>query len=228
MNARSLSAHHEGDDPAEAVRALRASVRTRQLLRAAARLMDRDGADAVSMQALATEADVSVGLIYRYFSNRQELLLAIMLEVLDAFATRVPAAIEAAGDDAIDRVVAGFTSCCAVIDEHRHAALLTYRESKSLGADGVQRIKDLEVATSAPLRAALDAAVAAGELVDVDTDLLTFDLLLVAHAWALKHWYFERTHDLTSYARHQAALLLGPLVAAPHRGRHPELTEPLR
>ena len=137
MPAEALPA---GIDPGEAARQVRARLRSQQLLRAAARLMERSGAHAVSMQAVAAEAGVSVGLIYRYFGGKDDLLLAVITDVLDAFAARVPAAVAAAGEDPVDRLAAAFRSYCEVIDEHRHAAVLTYRESKSLTEAGRDKI----------------------------------------------------------------------------------------
>ena len=205
-------------DPHEAARLTRAQRRSEQLLGAAARLMERDGSQAVSMQAVAEEAGVSVGLIYRYFGGKDDLLLAVIVDVLDAFATRVPGAIEAAGENPVERLAAAFRAYCEVIDEHRHAAVLTYRESKSLSDAGRERIKELEVATSEPLRTALREGIDAGDLVDVDVELVSYNLLLLAHGWALKHWYFERTLGLDDYVTKQTALALSALVQ-PRRRR---------
>ena len=80
-------------DPPDAARQTLVEQRSRQLLDAAARLMERDGSEAVSMQALAAEAGVSVGLIYRYFGSKDDILLAVITDVLAAFATAVPAAV---------------------------------------------------------------------------------------------------------------------------------------
>ncbi len=204
----------------------RAERRSQQLLRAAARLMERDGSQAVSMQALAEEAGVSVGLIYRYFGGKDDLLLAVILDVLDAFATRVPEAVEAAGEDPVERLAAAFRAYCEVIDAHRHAAVLTYRESKSLGDEGRRRIKDLEIATSEPLRTLLREGVASGDLVDLDVDLVTYNLLLLAHGWALKHWYLERTLRFDDYVTKQTALALSGLVAPRRRRRYQHLLGP--
>lgn len=199
--------------PPAAARQALVEHRSRQLLDAAARLMERDGSEAVSMQALAAEAGVSVGLIYRYFGSKDDVLLAVITGVLDAFATAVPAAVEAAGDDPVRRLAAAFAAYCQVIDSHRHAAVLTYRESKSLDEDGRDRIKRLEVETSEPLRAAVRDGVEAGMLVAADPDLVAYNLLLLAHAWALKHWYFEQTRTLDSYIRDQLALALRAILA---------------
>ena len=212
--------------PEDAPRGDLAEHRSQQLLGAAARLMARDGSQAVSMQAVAGEAGVSVGLIYRYFGSKEELLLAVILGVLDAFSVTVPAAIERAGEDPVERLAAAFRTYCEVIDEQRHAAVLTYRESKSLSDAGRERIKELEVRTSEPLRAVVREGIAAGLLRDVDADLVAYNMLLLAHAWALKHWYFERTLALDEYVRRQTALTLQAVLQPTLGKRYRHLLEP--
>lgn len=207
-------------DPDAAARQTRAEHRSAQLLSAAARLMERDGSQAVSMQAVATEAGVSVGLIYRYFGGKDDLLLAVILNVLDSFATRVPEAVEAAGPDPVHRLAAAFRSYCEVIDEYRHAAVLTYRETKSLTDEGRNRLKELEVLTSEPLRTVVRDGIEQGVLEADDPDLVAYDLLLLAHAWALKHWYFERTLGFDEYVARQTALVLRSIVPSRHRARY--------
>ncbi|HEX7660658.1 MAG TPA: TetR/AcrR family transcriptional regulator [Pseudonocardiaceae bacterium] len=212
-------------DPDEAARRARANFRSRQLLDAAARLMEREGSEAVSMQALATEAGVSVGLIYRYFGSKDDVLLAVIIDVLDAFATRVPAAVTEAGDDPVRRLAAAFAAYCQVINEHRHAALLTYRESKSLDETGRERIKQLEIETSQPLRDAIRLGVDQGRLTTSDPELVAYNMLLLAHAWALKHWYFERIMSLDAYIRAQLALILRATLARGYESDYADLLD---
>lgn len=215
-------------DADEAARQARATRRSRQLLDAAVRLMEREGSEAVSMQALAAEAGVSVGLIYRYFGSKEDVLLAVIVDVLDAFAADVPTAIAAAGDDPVRRLAAAFAAYCHVISEHRHAAVLTYRESKSLDKSGREQIKRLEIETSLPLRQTVRDGVQAGLLVTSDPDLVAYNLLLLAHAWALKHWYFERTMSLGSYIQAQFALTLRGILARGHEDDYRDLLAPPR
>ncbi|MBM7367984.1 TetR/AcrR family transcriptional regulator [Gordonia hydrophobica] len=203
-------------DPDVAAKQARAAHRSRQLLDAAARLMEKAGSEAVSMQALATEAGVSVGLIYRYFGSKDDVLLAVITDVLTQFEAQVPAAIAAAGDDPVRRVAAAFGAYCRVIDSRRHAALLTYRESNALAPDGRRQIKDLELLTIEPLQQAIADGIADGLLVAPHPELVAYNLLLLAHAWALKHWYFERTLDIEAYISAQLALSLRALVAPEH------------
>ncbi|MEV2211902.1 TetR/AcrR family transcriptional regulator [Streptomyces sp. NPDC050997] len=66
--------------------------RRRQILDAAALCFARNGFHATSMQDVLKEADLSAGAVYRYFSGKEELIAAIVGEVLG----EVHAAFEAA------------------------------------------------------------------------------------------------------------------------------------
>jgi AcrR family transcriptional regulator len=57
--------------------------RRRQILDAAALCFARNGFHATSMQDVLKEADLSAGAVYRYFSGKDELITAIISEVLD-------------------------------------------------------------------------------------------------------------------------------------------------
>jgi AcrR family transcriptional regulator len=67
--------------------------RRRQILDGAALCFARNGFHATSMQDVLKEVDLSAGAVYRYFGGKDELIHAIVTEVLDD----VRAAFEAAG-----------------------------------------------------------------------------------------------------------------------------------
>ncbi|RFU85643.1 TetR/AcrR family transcriptional regulator [Streptomyces triticagri] len=58
--------------------------RRRQILDGAARCFARNGFHATSMQDVLREVDLSAGAVYRYFSGKEELIGAIVGEVLGA------------------------------------------------------------------------------------------------------------------------------------------------
>lgn len=78
----------------DAVRAVRTDSRRRQVLRAAATVMQRTGFHQMSMQALADEAGVSVGLIYKYFGGKEDVLLATIISILESFRDQLVPAME--------------------------------------------------------------------------------------------------------------------------------------
>ncbi|EME64820.1 TetR/AcrR family transcriptional regulator [Rhodococcus ruber] len=218
-----MTTDHDALPVDEAVRAVRTSSRRKQVLDAAVTVMQRTGFHQMSMQALADEAGVSVGLIYKYFGGKEDVLLATILAILDAFRDQLEPAMDAVGDDPIERLVAGMRRYIEIVDENLDATVLTYRESRTLDAAGRARIKELEVESSAPLRAALDAGIEAGVMNPVDVDLMVFDIMLLAHGWALKHWHFGAIYSLDDYIRLQTRFVLNTLLPAERRDDYAHL-----
>ncbi|AXK47018.1 TetR/AcrR family transcriptional regulator [Brachybacterium saurashtrense] len=208
--------------PQEAARATRSDARRAQILAAAVPLLERRGSHEVSMQSIATAAGVSVGLIYRYFAGKQELVRAVTEDVLDDITRRVAAAL-GPEEDPVRQIAAAFAAYCTVIRDDRQAVMLTYRESHTLDAEGRKVIKELEIRSTAPLRSAVDAAVAQGLLRPLHAELFTYDLVTVAHSWALKNWYFAPRISFEAFVTEQTALLLSAVLAPGHRDRYADL-----
>lgn len=209
----------------EAVRAARTSSRRRQVLDAAVKVMGKTGFHQMSMQDLAAEADVSVGLIYKYFGGKEDLLLATIVRIQDAFRDQLAPVMDAAGNDIVERLAAGIRRYIEIVDENLDAVVLTYRESRTLDTAGRAQIKELEIATAAPLRAAIEAGIADGIFRDADVDLVVFDIMLLAHGWALKHWHFGPIYTLDEYIRLQTGYMLNSLIRHERRGNHAHLLD---
>src|SRR6478609_3236207 len=126
--------------------------RRRQILAAATNLMQQTGFHAMSMQSVADEARVSVGLIYQYFGNKEDLLRGVVVDILEDFRDEIPRALAAAGEDPAERLRTAFRTCCLVVDAKRAAVNLTYRESKTLPPEGLAEIMVLEFETAEPIR----------------------------------------------------------------------------
>ena len=93
--------------PVESTERLTASQRDRRLrvIRAALDLAREGGYDAVQMRDVSNEADVALGTIYRYFSSKDHLLVAAMLEWmldLERTVTRRPPTGRSTADRVID------------------------------------------------------------------------------------------------------------------------------
>lgn len=211
-----MLSHETAVAPEEAARAARSDARRRQILRAAVPLMERSGSPAVSMQAIADEAGISVGLIYRYFASKQELVQAVTEGVLEEMRSLLAAALEPE-EDPVRQIAGAFAAYCTVIRDNRQAVMLTYRESNTLDEAGRHNVKELEIRTVEPLRSAVDAAVAQGLLRPLHAELFSYDLLTIAHSWALKHWYFAPRMSFEEFLRGQTALLLSTAIRPQHR-----------
>jgi AcrR family transcriptional regulator len=210
----------------EAVRAARTSSRRRQVLDAAVKVMGKTGFHQMSMHDLAAEANVSVGLIYKYFGGKEDVLLATIVRIQDAFRDQLAPVMEAAGDDPVEQLAAGIRRYIQIVDENLDAVVLTYRESRTLHAAGRAQIKELEITTAAPLRVTINAGITNGTFDDVDVDIMVFDIMLLAHGWALKHWHFGPLYSLDEYIQLQTRYVLRSLISHDRRGRYAHLNPP--
>ncbi|HKX67418.1 MAG TPA: TetR/AcrR family transcriptional regulator [Intrasporangium sp.] len=182
--------------------------RRSDILRAAVELFQEQGFHSTTTHQVADRAGISVGLIYQYFGNKEDLLRAAIVDILADFRDRIPAAMDAAGSDPEARLRNGFGALVAVIDEKPEATVLSYRESMTLSKEGRDEIKKLEIETAEPFRAALADGVATGAFGDVDVDLVVHNLLLTAHGWALKQWRLASWLDREAYVEAELDLLL--------------------
>ncbi|MCA9620078.1 MAG: TetR/AcrR family transcriptional regulator [Myxococcales bacterium] len=78
----------------------RAEERRRSLLDAATRLLERDGYEAVTTNAIATEAGAAVGTVYDYFPNKEALLAALLARYQERLQAHLLASL---GEGAADR-----------------------------------------------------------------------------------------------------------------------------
>lgn len=77
--------------------------RHQRMLDVTARLAAEGGYDAVQMRAVATEADVALGTLYRYFPSKEHLLVSALLRQIDSLYDRL-AVKPPEGSDSVERV----------------------------------------------------------------------------------------------------------------------------
>ena len=91
-------------EPVETERS-KAELRRVQILDAAHECFSREGFHAASMASIATQADLSVGQIYRYFENKEAVIEALCVSKLEDWADRL-AEVRARSDDPVDELMA--------------------------------------------------------------------------------------------------------------------------
>lgn len=185
--------------------------RRNQICRAAIERFSSDGYHAATMQSIAATADMSVGLIYDYFRDKEELLVASMNDVLDAYAREVPVAISGKTDP-FAQFLAAVHGFARVVDERRQAWLIGYREFHVLSARQRKQITDRDVATTKLIEDKIIACVRAGLFHPIDARILTYQILLLIHGWALSAWRLPRM-TLQKYIDSGLSILLKPVQA---------------
>ena len=92
------------------------------------------------------------------------------------------------------------------------ATVVGYQESRSLSRERRKIVKALELETNELIAGPVKECMKAGYFRSVNADLLTFRLVLFAHGWALKYWYFRDIITLDGYIEEGLNLFLHALL----------------
>jgi AcrR family transcriptional regulator len=190
--------------------------RRQQIVSAAIKLFSEQGYYSTTIQNIAREAGISVGLIYQYFRDKDDVLFLTLKLVLETYEREIPAALEGV-EHPLERLCVALGAYCSVVDKLREATVLTYRSTKSLRADRRVFIKDGEIRTNRLLEACLRACIAAGHVRPVNDHLLVYQYVLFAHAWALKQWALRERYSLEDYIDEGIKLLVEPFLTTKGR-----------
>ncbi len=188
--------------------------RRRQVVNAAIAMFGKRGYHASTIRDIAQQAGVSVGLIYQYFGDKEDVLFLAIVDVLDSYRRRIPAA-SAGIADPLARLRAAVHAYCRVIDANVDATVLAYRETKSLRKTRRNVIKQREAQTNALLARYVEDCIGAG-IFDrrLDVPLFVYQIVMFAHAWALKAWHFRPRMSVDEYVARGLELMLDPRLAA--------------
>jgi AcrR family transcriptional regulator len=185
--------------------------RRAQIIKAAIELFGKRGYHVTTIRDIAKRANVSIGLIYQYVSDKDDVLFLALIEVLDSYQRGIPVAI-ADIEEPLARFCGAVRAYCAVNDQKGDATVLAYRETKSLRKDRRDLIKRKEIETNRLIEACINDCVHAGLFEKVDVELFTYQIVMFSHAWALKAWRFRRLMTLDQYVRRGLRLMLGPVL----------------
>ncbi|HEY7726051.1 MAG TPA: TetR/AcrR family transcriptional regulator [Anaeromyxobacteraceae bacterium] len=172
--------------------------RRAQIVAAAVELFAGQGYHQTTVQDVARRAGVSAGLIYQYVADKDDLLLQALATVLDLYRQEIPRALRGLADP-LERWRTAARAYCEVVDRHRESCVLAYRSTKSLRRDRRRVIKEAEMETNALIAGCVRDCIEAGLFRPVDVELATYQVVMLAHAWALKHWRMRDLWTLDEY-----------------------------
>lgn len=161
-----------------------------KIIEAASEIYNRKGRQATA-EEIAVAAGVSVPVTTHHVKKPSDIMLVIMEHLQSKFAEGVAENTDenATPEEKLRKAVEQFFT---VVDQERSKVLLVYRESLALDKAGRKRIMQLERQSVEMFRKILDEGMADGSFRVIDTDLLAYDIVMLAHMWSLKSWHFKK------------------------------------
>jgi AcrR family transcriptional regulator len=170
-----------------------AAFRTREILAAARRLMERKGADALIMDEIAQAAGVAKGTIYLYFQSKDELIQALLSQVAEAIVQDLEA-IVVKPDPPPEKLRQVVHMLLNYVDRESALFPVYLRElvrSKSGRANPLSVLQELEERIMALITRVFAEGMAAKQFIPADPRLLSFLLKGMGRAVG----YYQMTRD---------------------------------
>lgn len=182
-----------------------------QIVKAAINLFGKRGYHVTTIRDIAGQANVSIGTIYQYVTDKEDVLFLALIEVLDSYLRCIPAALEGVVDP-LTRFQVAVHAYCAVNGEKIDATVLAYRETKSLRKQRRILIMQKEIETNKLIAACIEDCISAGLFNKIDVELFTYQIVMFSHSWALKAWHFHGLMSLDDYVERGLKLMLNSVL----------------
>jgi AcrR family transcriptional regulator len=186
--------------------------RRKQITSASIETFCKLGYHPATIRDVAKHANVSVGLIYQYVGDKEDLLFLALVEILTEYKRVIPRALEGLTDP-LERFIAAVRVYCRTHGSPVDPTVLAYRESASLRKERRDAIKQLELETNELVAACIRDCIAVGVFTkDTDVELFTYQIVMYSHAWALKSWNFAAKMNVEEYLDRGLHLMLNGVI----------------
>lgn len=197
----------------------------KRIAEAALPLFLRYGYHATPVRAIARAAGISSGSVFNYFSGKDE-ILELILDDSQADAERAvddaqkALAGSANARDPVRLFLDVFRTYAEAMDQIRRYVLLAYQETKSLAPKQRTPLFDRERRIQDILEKAAEPAIRSGAFSKKALDLRVHAIIILAQAWAVRHWAWSRYKSIQDYLDDLEPVVVGIMSSeeAPRRG----------
>ena len=178
----------------------------KKIIDAASVLYAKKGFADTSLQEISEKAGVTRTVTRYHVKTKSEIMRMIMEDILTCFQESL-IKITKDIDDPKEKLTAALYIYLTVVDQQREKALLIYQKSSSLNRASKSRIMQLEVDVSSIFAQIINEGIEQGVFKSVDVDLMAYNIMMLAHMWALKRWHFKNRLSLDTYFKLQLEMI---------------------
>ncbi|WP_372345707.1 TetR/AcrR family transcriptional regulator [Streptomyces sp. KL116D] len=157
------------------------------IIEAAREEFSEQGYGATSIRNIAKRAGVSLSALYYYYKGKQELLVAILDDGLDAYFGACDTALQAAGDDPAEQLEALVTATVRFRIEHPVKSSIVLTEGRSLEPEHLARYRKNEERGTRQFREVIERGLADGVFLTPYPDDARRTVIAMCNAIA--QWY---------------------------------------
>jgi len=181
-----------------------------RIIDAASKLYVKKGFKATSIDEIAEEAGVTLPVAYQYIKNKSEIMRLIMEDMLNIFRENLISQLKGIGDPE-EKLRIAISLYFRMLDQQQDKVLLMYQKSSSLDKPSKSKIMEMEVELSRIFGEIIEDGIKEGIFKDVDVDICSYNILMLAHMWSLKRWHFRKRLNIDEYVEKQTKFIMDAL-----------------
>ncbi len=168
-------------------------VKTRrtQICRAAEELFAEKGYHKTSIRDIARKSGISIGSLYDYLRNKEDILYLLAQEFFVKLRSEVLKVIE--GDyDVVQELEGTLETMVRVVDQFQEYVLFTYRDSKYLKKEDLIALLEQDSFFTQTFTKIIQKGGEQGILETYEPEIVANMLTILTHSWALKRYNLKK------------------------------------
>jgi AcrR family transcriptional regulator len=182
--------------------------RRQQIADGAIRVFVKIGFDKATMRQLAKAAKLSIGNIYNYVKSKEDVLFLSMELGAQAASDLASREINTDSNDPVKDLRESIIQLFKTVDTMEEYVLFVYQDLRQLPAKQRQHILGADQEVVGWIQKLLSDGIKRGMFkVDIDTRLVSENIVMAAHMWSLRRWSLTKNYTLDKYIKLQLCLL---------------------
>ncbi len=184
--------------------------RRAQICRAAEELFAQKGYHNTSMRDIAAKSNVSIGSLYDYIKNKEDILYLLANEFFDHLRREVMKILDG-GYDVVRQLEGTIEAMLRVVDRFQEYTLFTYRDSRYLKREDLRSLMEQEAFFNETFTKIIGEGIQEGIFEIQEPEIVANMLTVLTHSWALKR-YNLRKFSLYAFREVLLELVLKGLI----------------
>ncbi|MBD8071370.1 TetR/AcrR family transcriptional regulator [Bacillus sp. PS06] len=180
-----------------------------QMIKGAVTLFKEKGFHRTTTREIARAAGFSIGTLYEYIKNKEDILYLVCDSIYDHVTERLEEDINYRTGN-LDSLKAAIAHHFRVMDEMQDEVLVMYQEAKSLTKDALPYVLNKENELARVFEQMIRRCVETGELHLTETEipLIAHSIIVQGQMWGFRRWVIQKRYTLDQYIEIQTNLIL--------------------
>lgn len=186
-----------------------------KICQAAEELFSEKGYHKTTIRDITTKSGISIGSIYDYINNKEDILFLVIKEFFTTLRTEIDRILKE-NLDVLEEFEAVFETMVRVVERYQEYTLFTYRDSKYLKKEHLNIFLEQERYFINVFENIIKRGMQNGIFRKVEPEIVANTLTIITHSWALKRYSLNKFSIYSFHKTNYQIILRGLLAENKH------------